>query len=293
MSREICVEKLSPIKFDSLAYERLVLPSEKKSLIKALVLNNSSKQGFSDLISGKGAGCIFLLHGPPGVGKTLTAEAIAELLEKPLYSVSVGELGTNTTELENKLREILEVAGTWKAVILIDEADIFLEKRNESDIIRNAMVGIFLRLLEYHQGVLFLTTNRLKSFDPAFQSRVSIAIKYKRLDFESRKKIWSNFLDSAGFTEPTDTDLNSLAQFKLNGRQIRNTLRLAAVVASEEGVDLELRHIQDMLVLSKKWFKDFSQRKQGFSDEDRALDFNDRKNQLGRIDIYDSGEDEE
>eukprot|EP01099_Mayorella_cantabrigiensis_P002903 TRINITY_DN230_c0_g1_i2.p1 TRINITY_DN230_c0_g1~~TRINITY_DN230_c0_g1_i2.p1 ORF type:complete len:156 (-),score=48.34 TRINITY_DN230_c0_g1_i2:45-512(-) len=155
------------------------------------------------------------------------------------------------------------------------------------------MVGIFLRLLEYHQGVLFLTTNRLKSFDPAFQSRVSIAIKYKRLDFESRKKIWSNFLDSAGFTEPTDTDLNSLAQFKLNGRQIRNTLRLAAVVASEEGVDLELRHIQDMLVLSKKWFKDFSQRKQGFSDEDRALDFNDRKNQLGRIDIYDSGEDEE
>ena len=63
-----------------------------------------------------------MLHGSPGVGKTLTAEAIAELLHRPLYSVSVGELGTNTQELEDKLREILEVASTWKAVVLLDEA---------------------------------------------------------------------------------------------------------------------------------------------------------------------------
>jgi hypothetical protein len=54
------------------------------------------------------------------------------------------------------LREILEIASVWDAVVLIDEADIFLEKRTEEDIKRNALVGIFLRLLEYHQGVLFL-----------------------------------------------------------------------------------------------------------------------------------------
>jgi len=88
------------------------------------------------------------LHGPPGTGKTLTAEAIAELLKRPLYSVSVGELGTTVEKLEEKLREILEVAHLWNAVILLDEADIFLEKRSDNDIHRNAMVGIFLRLLE-------------------------------------------------------------------------------------------------------------------------------------------------
>ncbi len=100
---------------------RLVLPEEKKVLIRSLVENSAD---FSDIISGKGGGCIFLLHGSPGVGKTLTAESVAELLHRPLYSVSVGELGTDTNELEKKLTEILEVSSSWNAVILLDEADV-------------------------------------------------------------------------------------------------------------------------------------------------------------------------
>lgn len=39
---------------------------------------------------------------------------------------------------------------------------------------RNSLVATFLRLLEYHSGVLFLTTNRVKAFDEAFLSRVSV-----------------------------------------------------------------------------------------------------------------------
>jgi len=204
----------------------------------------------------------------------------------------MGELGVTTQDLETNLQQILEVASIWGASILLDEADIFLERRNECDIVRNAMVGIFLRLLEYHQGVLFLTTNRLKSFDPAFQSRVSIAIKYKRLDFESRKKIWANFLVSSGLPQPEPSELDSLAQFKLNGRQIRNTLRLAAVVAAEEGVQLQLRHVQEMLILSKKWFKDFSRRKQGSNDEDTGLEMCDKK-KSPNPDIYDRSDEDD
>lgn len=123
-----------------------MLAPERKVLIKSLVKNYQGS--FKDIIGGKGGGCIFLLHGPPGTGKTLTAEAISELLRKPLYSVTVGELGTTINELEDKLRNILEVACYWDAVILLDEADIFLEQRSDNDIHRNAMVGIFLRLLE-------------------------------------------------------------------------------------------------------------------------------------------------
>lgn len=135
---EVIVENVSEVVFDDKAFDRLVLAKEKKKLIKSLVENNH-KAAFADVISGKGGGCIFLLHGKPGVGKTLTAEAIAELLRRPLYSVSVGELGTETVELETKLKEILEVASSWDAVILMDEADIFLEKRTENDIKRNAV----------------------------------------------------------------------------------------------------------------------------------------------------------
>jgi len=292
---ELDVDGLSHIQFDEGAFEKLVMKQETKNLIRGMVRSSGPADAyFRDFISDKGGGCIFLLHGPPGTGKTLTAEAVSEFLHTPLYSVSMGELGITTQALESNLQQILEVASIWGASILLDEADIFLERRNESDIVRNAMVGIFLRLLEYHQGVLFLTTNRLKSFDPAFQSRVSIAIKYKRLDFESRKKIWSNFLESAGLPQPEPSDLDSLAQFKLNGRQIRNTLRLAAVVASEEGVDLQLRHLQEMLIISKKWFKDFSQRKQGTTDDDSARD-DSREGRLLKkaIDIYDSEADDD
>jgi len=220
---EISVERCRPIVFDDGAFARLVLHEEFKEMIKALVTNQD--KSFTDIITGKGGGCIFLLHGSPGVGKTLTAEAIAELLHRPLYSVTVGELGTNTVQLEESLREILEVASTWDAVILLDEADIFLEKRTENDIKRNAMVGIFLRLLEYHQGVLFLTTNRVKTFDRAFHSRISVALKYEDLDWKARAKIWQNFLDMSNIK---NIDVQSLAvNYELNGRQIKNVVRLA------------------------------------------------------------------
>lgn len=79
---ELAVDNLSEISFDSRAFEQLVLDSERKTLIRGLVENYCG--AFSDIITGKSGGCIFLLHGPPGTGKTLTAEAIAELLQRPL-----------------------------------------------------------------------------------------------------------------------------------------------------------------------------------------------------------------
>ena len=55
-----------------------------------------------------------------------------------------------------------------------------------------------LRLVEYFQGVLFLTTNRVKSFDPAFQTRITVALRYHPLDQPSREKVWTNLLVSSG-----------------------------------------------------------------------------------------------
>jgi len=254
---EINIETLSPVVFDDAAFSRLVLEPAYKEMIKALVENKGAT--FTDIITGKGGGCIILLHGSPGVGKTLTAEAIAELLHKPMYSVSVGELGTDTDQLENSLREILEVASAWDAVILIDEADIFLEKRTENDIVRNAMVGIFLRLLEYHQGVLFLTTNRVKSFDKAFHSRISIALKYDDLGTEARAKVWGNFLEIAGIS---GIDINQLVKFDLNGRQIKNTIRLSQSIAFSKHEPIATEHILKTITSVIKFQEDLHQIKE-------------------------------
>ena len=224
------VSGISEIKFRTDAFEKLVLPAEDKELVKAIVQDDSND--FSDLIDGKGGGSIFLLHGPPGQGKTLTAEAIAEELKRPLYSISVGELGTNPQELEDTLREILDVATVWDSVLLLDEADIFLEERDEKDIVRNAMVGVFLRLLEYHQGVLFLTTNRVKNIDKAFYSRISIGLRFGDGTVDKRRSIWKNLTEAASVD---GLDIDQLAMHDLNGRQIKNVIKLAIKLARSKG----------------------------------------------------------
>lgn len=232
------VANLSDVTFQESAFDQLVMNPEQKRMIRALVADNA--QGFSDIIQGKGGGCIFLLHGEPGVGKTLTAEAVSELLHRPLYSVSVGELGSTAADLETNLRRILDVSQIWNAVILIDEADIFLEQRATGDVVRNQLCSIFLKLLEYHQGVLFLTTNRVRDFDPAFFSRISIALRYEGLDQSARQQVWINLLAAAGID---GLDPVSLSKLDLNGRQIKNTIRLAQSLARQEGVSVQAGHV--------------------------------------------------
>jgi hypothetical protein len=240
----VLVSGLDKIAFREDAFDRLVLAPERKQLIRALVRFGGTDTGDDgDIIGGKSGGSVFLLHGPPGVGKTLTAEAIAEVLKRPLYYVSMGELGTTPAEMEQSLSSILETCAGWNALVLLDEADVFLETRSTADLTRNAMVCVMLRLLEYHPGILFLTTNRVKSFDPAFESRVTVALRYEPLDIEARTKVWKNLLTRVNVGP--DVSFNKLAsKYELNGRQIKNAVRLAVSLSREKNAE----HItQDVL----------------------------------------------
>jgi SpoVK/Ycf46/Vps4 family AAA+-type ATPase len=241
----VMVAGLRPVTFNEEAFARLVLPPARKELIKALVRSHGG--GGLDIIAGKGEGTIFLLHGPPGCGKTLTAEAIAELLHRPLYVVSMGELGTTPEALEERLTDVLEVCTPWGALVLIDEAEMLLERRSKDDLVRNAMVCVMLRLLEYYTGILFLTTNRVESLDPAFQSRVQCALRYEPLDAASRAQIWGDLLGRLTLERADDVDVGALAARQLNGRQIKNTLQLAVALAANEQAPLAQRHLEATL----------------------------------------------
>ena len=244
----VMVSGLRPAAFNEEAFARLVLPPARKQLIQALVLSHAGGAATGcDVIAGKGEGTIFLLHGPPGVGKTLTAEAIAELLHKPLYVVSMGELGTTPEALEERLLDVLDVCTPWGALVLIDEAEMLLERRTKDDLVRNAMVCVMLRLLEYYTGILFLTTNRVESLDPAFQSRVQCALRYEPLDAASRAQIWGDLLSRLTLPRADDVDVAALAARPLNGRQIKNTLQLAVALAANERVPLAQRHLEATL----------------------------------------------
>ncbi|KAI1027036.1 hypothetical protein LB504_007856 [Fusarium proliferatum] len=193
-----------------------------------------------------------LLSGEPGTGKTLTAESVAEIMQRPLYNMSAAELGDVAQEVEQKLDCALELSTRWGAVLLLDECDIFLECRTTSDIKRNKLVSIFLRLLEYFEGVMFLTTNRVSAFDPAFESRIHLTIHYPNLDYASRLHIWKTFVNIGDDESSLSEDeLDELASVELNGRQIKNVVKTARLLATHEKTYLAMSHISTVLRIKK------------------------------------------
>jgi hypothetical protein len=150
------VNNISAYKYDKNIGDKLVLGEETKELLEILV--HHAADSFSDIISGKQGGSIVLLAGVPGVGKTLTAEIYSEVIGRPLYSVQSSQLGIHVKDLEDELKTVLARAERWGAILLIDEADVYVRSRG-NDIEQNAIVGVFLRVLEYYRGVLFMTTN--------------------------------------------------------------------------------------------------------------------------------------
>lgn len=219
--------------------------------------HKSRSTSFDDIIEGKGKGLIGLLSGPPGVGKTLTAEAVSEVTQRPLYYLSAGDLGADPERLDEQLGSIIELCQVWSAVLLLDEADVFLQKRHDMDVSRNALVSIFLRQLEYFEGILLLTTNRLQSFDPAFQSRIHFSINYLPLAVEARKAIWVTFLRKAraDFERSPfgEKELERLAGGNLNGRQIKNVVGTALLIAKDRDEDLQVAHVESVLGVLEKW----------------------------------------
>ena len=246
-----CIENVKSIVWNEQAFASLVAPPEQKELILAFAQSQAtSKNRFDDVIQGKGRGIIMLLSGPPGVGKTLTAESVAETMKVPLYMLSAGDLGTKPAEVESSLSNILEMNTKWNAVLLLDEADVFLEARSSHDLERNKLVSIFLRLLEYYEGILFLTTNRVDNIDAAFESRIHLSLEYEELDKEARRHVWRTFLGrSSDVGEFTPDQLESLAAVELNGRQIKNVLKTAQLLASKQDRSLVFEHVDTVMRL--------------------------------------------
>jgi hypothetical protein len=143
------ISSLREVSWDVTAMNKLILEEKRGHLITSLIKNHKNDDsGFDDIVRGKGRGLVGLLSGSPGVGKTLTAEVVAELSKRPLYAVTAGELGTTAVALDQRLGGIMSIVHRWGCVLLIDEADIFLHKRGDGQIEQNALVSVFLRRLE-------------------------------------------------------------------------------------------------------------------------------------------------
>ncbi|KAH7200987.1 hypothetical protein BKA60DRAFT_528147 [Fusarium oxysporum] len=264
------VHFLRDVVWNTEAFDLLVVPEETKLLIQAVVTNQLQTTENADLIRGKGNGLFILLHGGPGTGKTLTAESVAEVARKPLYRVTCGDIGTKAEDVEQYLNVVLHLGKTWGCVVLLDEADVFLEQRSLFNLERNALVSVFLRVLEYYDGILILTSNRVGIFDEAFKSRIQLNLRYRGLDRDQRLQIWKNFFirlrrleeeastRHSGLSYGAKVDemldkLDELAEANLNGRQIRNAVSTARQLARYQKESLSYKHLAVVINEAKKF----------------------------------------
>ncbi|KAK1480523.1 hypothetical protein CTAM01_14363 [Colletotrichum tamarilloi] len=252
---------LQPITNPPEPWNDLELPTGHKELVQSLIKSHfsqdKSRKLHLDLVRDKGRGVIILLHGVPGVGKTSTAECVAQAYNRPLLPITCGDLGLYPSEVESKLQEIFRLAHAWNCVLLLDEADIFLAQRTTTDMKRNALVSVFLRVLEYYEGILFLTTNRVGTFDEAFKSRIHMSLYYPPLTESQTARIWSSHIKKVK-ANGIQIDEQGILEFAQelwtiqgypergpvwNGRQIRNAFQSAIALAgyhTETGEQIHL-----------------------------------------------------
>lgn len=257
-------------------WTELKLPKGHKDMVEAQALSHFRDKERKvlarqhDLIPGKGQGLVMLLHGFPGVGKTSTAECIAAKLGNPLYPITCGDLGTTVETVEKRLEEIFSKAQKWDCVLLLDEADVFLAERTKTDIERNALVSLFLRTLEYYDGLLFLTTNRVGTLDEAFRSRIHVTLYYPPLGKAQTEAIWQvNLKRIQSYRDDVDPNIKEILEFprtlwndieregrtQWNGRQIRNAFQTALALAEN---DFFRKHPDDASREGKKILLDHS-----------------------------------
>jgi len=238
----IHVGNLTEYAYDSTLIDKLVLPADNKELISMLV--SGADVALDDIVKGKTGGIICICTGPPGTGKTLSAEVFSEEVKRPLYCVQCSQLGTNEAQLEKELRIVLCRAQRWKAILLIDEADVYVHERGD-DIQQNAIVGVFLRVLEYYRGILFMTSNRETVIDDAIMSRGTAWIRYDIPDRDRAIHIWKVLstqyravLEEADIVKLVDT-------FKaISGRSIKNLLKLAMLLSARKKQPVTVSSIQ-------------------------------------------------
>ncbi|KAJ4326671.1 hypothetical protein N0V84_002896 [Fusarium piperis] len=234
---EFAVSDITPITWNEKLLGNLVIPDEEKQLLLALVAHTVKQEdgGFDDFIEGK----------------------VAEELKRPLYRVGAADLGLSAENVESSLKKAFDRCSHWNAVLLIDEADVFLETRSSDRLAQNELVSVFLTTLEYYQGVLILTTNRTEDIDPAFESRIDIILTYDHLSQDARKQIWSNFISRLppDTVDLDDADLDNLSGWDINGRQIKSAIKTARIMAANEGTPLGVRHLDVVLNIRRRGSK--------------------------------------
>lgn len=253
------------------AWEDIILPLEQKEQLRQACNQMKyrsivySRWGFErKLAYGKGLSMLFA--GPPGTGKTMSAQVVANELQLELYKIDLSQvISKYIGETEKNLHEIFEEARLSNAILFFDETDALFGKRSEvkdsHDKYANIETAYLLQKMEEYEGITVLATNLLNNIDEAFIRRISYIIKFPFPDEEHREKIWrSMFPKEAPLGD--DIDFKYVAsKFQIAGGYIKNIAVSSAFMAADAGTVIRMQHIlqavkYEMQKTGKIWNKD-------------------------------------
>lgn len=203
--------------------------------------------GFDRKLSlGKGLNVLF--SGPPGTGKTMAAEVLANELQLDLYKIDLSQVVSKYIgETERNLDRVFTAAENSNAILFFDEADALFGKRSEvkdsHDRYANIEIGYLLQKMEEYEGVAILATNVKHHIDEAFVRRMQAVVEFPFPEEAERRRVWqSAFPEEAPMGQ--DVDFVALARaVRLAGGNIKNIARLAAFLAAADGGVITMPHL--------------------------------------------------
>jgi DNA polymerase III delta prime subunit len=234
-------------------WDDIVLPEEPRELLREVCNQVRFRHevmegwGFKDKMP-YGRGISVVCSGPPGTGKTMSAQVIAGELNLELYKIDLSQIISKYIgETEKNLNGIFEEAKKSNAVLFFDEADALFGKRtnvNESkDRYANIEVSYLLQKIEEYDGITILATNYLNNIDKAFLRRISYIVTFPFPDRQARKEIWIKSIPESCPIGP-DVDFDFLAEvFEIAGGNIKNVVLNSAYMAASNSTTINMRFI--------------------------------------------------
>jgi AAA+ superfamily predicted ATPase len=230
-------------------WDDLVLPQyefDRVQMVAARYRNRDvvmDEWGFKPIPS---AGVVAMFTGPPGTGKTMSAEVIASDLKLDLFKVNLATMVSKFIgETEKNLEELFEAADTGNVVLLFDEADSIFGKRSEvsnsNDRYANLEVSYLLQRIERFDGLVILTTNLKSNVDAAFLRRINLTVDFQSPNLVERQRLWNRVIPEVA--PRSDLDLEFLSKFKITGADIRSVALTAAFRAADAGVPISMKEM--------------------------------------------------
>ncbi|KHN94986.1 ATPase, AAA-type, core [Metarhizium album ARSEF 1941] len=226
--------------------------ADRKSILAATKQHIFMREYSEGTLNYNSKGVVIHLRGGPGTGKTYTAEAIADAIDVPLYTLTANDLIAVTFNMKDTLNVTLDMLDNWNAVLLIDKSDEFLRQCVASDTKMREMKSILLDCLDHFKGVVLFSSSFIQEMDETFESKISLTVDCGPLDKSTREKVWKSLLDNVmpcfGSSVRTDPEaLGWLASWKLNGNEIKNIVRRGTYHATAKSEPLRDDHLLDLL----------------------------------------------